>query len=662
MSNKKKNETEEKKAPTINDEVGSFLKQNKEYHYNFEDSVEYKISSGSLYLDTQMSGGLNAGLHRFCGINEGGKEQPVSERVLTPTGWRRIGDLEVGDKLIDPEGGVQSVVGVYPQGIKDVYTVVFSDGTKARCGIEHLWPVYVGRSNEIQVMPLSTMIEELPAGLAIPRFMGADNNSSDSDSVNGYIYGTIFGALYDADTCGFGYSDHEPSDEMVAGINEIAEAWAIDEEVLSKGVINSVIIKASREQRAAFLEGFLYGLGVEVEYGSTFTYLPPIKSPERNSILELIKSLGFEVSIGDGEDDDECIGINLEERVDTPLTIKTIIKEGYQEESVCIAVSHPLRLYITSGMNLTHNTSCALSFMYNFLDKPDGFRRRAVYFKAEGRLSKEMMERSGVNYVFDIEDWEDGTCFVFESNVYETVIDFMRLLVQSNKEKIQYFFLLDSVDGLIPKGDLDRPSDESNKVAGGAVIAGTFMKKMSIALAKRGHCAVFISQVRADVKIDPYSKVPIRQTTATGGNALLHFANWILEFEPRFKQDLILQNAGIKEIDIKKNPPVGHFAKVTVKKSPNEKTNLRIEYPIRYGRTGGKSVWVEKECVDLLLMWELITKSGSWYAFDKDLIKEASELGITIPEKVQGLDAVFTTIENDEKLCEFLVKHFKKFF
>ena len=28
--------------------------------------------------------------------------------------------------------------------------------------------------------------------------------------------------------------------------------------------------------------------------------------------------------------------------------------------------------------------------------------------------------------------------------------------------------------------------------------------------------AIFISQVRADIKLDPYTKAPVRQTTATG--------------------------------------------------------------------------------------------------------------------------------------------------
>jgi hypothetical protein len=207
---------------------------------------------------------------------------------------------------------------------------------------------------------------------------------------------------------------------------------------------------------------------------------------------------------------------------------------------------------------------------------------------------------------------------------------------------------------------MDKSFEESAKVAGGAVIAATFMKKLSIALAKRGHMAIFISQVRADIKLDPYSKAPIRQTSATGGNALLHFANWILEFEPRFKGDLILKNASDKSIDLEKNPPIGHWAKVIVKKSPNEKTNLTIPYPIRYGRTGGKSIWIEKEIVDLLLAWELVNKGGAWFSPSEDFIQLLSENNLSFPEKIHGEAALFKTIEDDEKLLSFLIEYFRK--
>ena len=225
------------------------------------------------------------------------------------------------------------------------------------------------------------------------------------------------------------------------------------------------------------------------------------------------------------------------------------------------------------GMNEGGKNSEALEVIKNFLTTIP--RSKGVYIKAEGRLSKEMRDRSGLDFVFSAKDWVEGTCFVFESNIYETAVDLMRQLVADNENDTKYCFVLDSVDGLIPKNDMDKGFEDSSKIAGGAVIAGTFMKKMSIALAKRGHMAIFISQVRADIKLDPYTKAPIRQTSATGGNALLHFANWIIEFEPRFNKDVILQNPSIKKMDMQKNPAIGHFAVVTVKKSPNEKNKLQ---------------------------------------------------------------------------------------
>lgn len=308
------------------------------------------------------------------------------------------------------------------------------------------------------------------------------------------------------------------------------------------------------------------------------------------------------------------------------------------------------------GMNEGGKTSESLEVMRNFLKMPG---TRGVFIKAEGRLSPEMKERSGINFVFNADEWVDGTCFVFESNIYEVVVDLMRRLVQFNDDKSKYCFVLDSVDGLIPKNDVGKNFEDSTKVAGGAVIAGVFMKKMSIALQKRGHMAIFVSQVRADIKLDPYTKAPVRQTTATGGNALLHFANWIIQFEPRYNGDAILRNAAVKKMDSKTNPPIGHFAKVTIKKSPNEKTNTTISYPIRYGQKGGKSIWIEKEIVDLLLAWEFVKKSGAWLSITEDFKEVLQDTDFDLPEKIQGENNLFKLIEGNEGFCEFLVSYFK---
>jgi RecA/RadA recombinase len=312
-------------------------------------------------------------------------------------------------------------------------------------------------------------------------------------------------------------------------------------------------------------------------------------------------------------------------------------------------------LHRFTGMNEGGKTSEALEVMKNFINRPNS---RGLYIKAEGRLPQEMRERSGVDFVTNEDDWEDGKCFVFESNIYETVLDLMRLLVGDNKNKTQYCFILDSLDGLIMKDDLNKNFEDSHKVAGGALLGAKFMQKMSIALAKRGHMAIFISQVRADIKLDPYSKAPIRQTTATGGNALLHFANYILEFEPRFKKDLILENP-TQPIDKSKNKILGHNVKISVKKSPNEKTNYTLQYPIRYGRTGGTSVWVEKELIDMLYGWEYIHKRGAWITADESFLQLIQENSLEFPEKIQGEPKLSRLLEDDPRLSKFLVKYFK---
>lgn len=311
------------------------------------------------------------------------------------------------------------------------------------------------------------------------------------------------------------------------------------------------------------------------------------------------------------------------------------------------------------GPSESGKTSAALSFMNNFLLKPSG--RRGFLIKAEGRLGPEIKKRSGVKFVYDMSEWEDGTCFVLESNIYETVVEAMRKLVGKNPDKKKYFFLLDSVDGLISKNDLDKSFEESTKVAGGAVIASNFMKRASIPLQKRGHIAIFISQVRANIQLDPYSKEPIRQTTATGGNALLHFANYILEFNQRFNPDLILENPSEKKYDPIKNKYIGHFAKCVVKKSPNEKTNCLIRYPIRYGKEDGKSIWVERELVDLMKGWGFLKKAGAWYTFCPVLKEELEgKYGeIEMPEKVQGENGVLKVLEENEKLQKCLYEYFK---
>jgi phosphate starvation-inducible protein PhoH and related proteins len=94
-----------------------------------------------------------------------GRAQPVAERVLTPTGFRPIGELRVGDLVISSDGNPTPVLGVYPQGRKEVYRLTTQDGASSRCCAEHLWHVLTpedrARGKDGRVLETEEMIGRL---------------------------------------------------------------------------------------------------------------------------------------------------------------------------------------------------------------------------------------------------------------------------------------------------------------------------------------------------------------------------------------------------------------------------------------------------------------------------------------------------------------------
>jgi len=68
-----------------------------------------------------------------------GRAQPLSTPVLTPDGFRPIGSLDVGDLVVASTGLPTPVLGIYPQGRKDVFRLEAQDGASTLCCGEHLW-------------------------------------------------------------------------------------------------------------------------------------------------------------------------------------------------------------------------------------------------------------------------------------------------------------------------------------------------------------------------------------------------------------------------------------------------------------------------------------------------------------------------------------------
>lgn len=71
-----------------------------------------------------------------------GKAQPLYSKILTPTGWKQMGDFQIGDEVVTPEGTTSKIIGIFPQGEREIYEIVFHDGSKTRTCKEHLWECY----------------------------------------------------------------------------------------------------------------------------------------------------------------------------------------------------------------------------------------------------------------------------------------------------------------------------------------------------------------------------------------------------------------------------------------------------------------------------------------------------------------------------------------
>jgi Flp pilus assembly CpaF family ATPase len=70
-----------------------------------------------------------------------GKAQPLDTKILTPTGWRLMGDMKPNMVITAHDGSATKVNGVFPQGEKEIFKVTFIDGRSTRCCNEHLWKI-----------------------------------------------------------------------------------------------------------------------------------------------------------------------------------------------------------------------------------------------------------------------------------------------------------------------------------------------------------------------------------------------------------------------------------------------------------------------------------------------------------------------------------------
>jgi hypothetical protein len=118
-------------------------------------------------LNVKLTPEARAAMGRMLGTETGkdtGHAQPLSSLVLTPSGYRQMGDLAVGDVVMAANGEETTVEGIYPQGRKPVFRILLEDGGEAMATEDHLWHVREKGEEDWKTVPTSVLIAGVRQG------------------------------------------------------------------------------------------------------------------------------------------------------------------------------------------------------------------------------------------------------------------------------------------------------------------------------------------------------------------------------------------------------------------------------------------------------------------------------------------------------------------
>jgi len=288
------------------------------------------------------------------GSTGAGKALKMDELVHTPEGWRINQELKIGDRVSRPNGESTEIIGVYPQGEKELMSVIFEDGRHIEVSPDHLWEVKSG-------------------GL---------------DSIDNNIAGDVISTLEVQNRILKGDRElwvpmTKPIDVKEAKIPANIEKLAlIAATSLETGehvpYINKIGI-GSIKQRELFISLFLENIKDKKEHyihinNETSLY---IKNDKFASELQFIlRSLGYFAILEKSNDGLSVITFKKQDY----LIISMVHRTNERAECQCIKVAARDGLFVTRDWIVTHNTETLISLAFNSLVQGSGF----IYVDGKG--------------------------------------------------------------------------------------------------------------------------------------------------------------------------------------------------------------------------------------------------------------------------------------
>ena len=360
----------------------------------FDAKLPFTLTEGQQKVSREIFDDLATDhpMHRLLQGEVGsGKAQPLDALVLTPQGFRPMGQMAVGREVVVPSGELAVVDGVFPQGERDVWRLVLSDGSSVECDDEHLWivaaedafapdaprhstPGHATTAHRPRTRVLTT--RELRADLhaaggrptwSIPRAVPVDLDGGEDRPLDPYHLGCALAADRQA------AAPHEP---VLPGAPAVPDAYR----------------NAPLKDRLALLQGLMDTAGTLVpkEPGEAQDEEPAAfrAAPRRlaDDLAWLVRSLGGHARLrpsGDGDAHDVLLALpdtHPPFRADPGRsaswpaddrrfrrTVQAVERVGRRPVQ-CISVAHPDHAYVTDHFTVTHNTMVALRAMLAVVD------------------------------------------------------------------------------------------------------------------------------------------------------------------------------------------------------------------------------------------------------------------------------------------------------
>ncbi len=346
-----------------------------------------------------------------------GRSQPLSSGVLTPWGFRSIGSIRVGDLVIGSDGQPTPVIGVYPQGRKEVVGLRAQDGASTLCCTEHLWQVLTpedrDRGTPGRVLEAREMMGRLGSShgqrYQLPLLSAPAEFPERHVPTDPYDLG-----------CRLGASEGWPTNRNIWPVSRPPSPSALataDTEVETAGIPEEYLHN-SAAVRVALLQGLLDAGGAPDAAGIRLATPSPILG---DGAVYLVRSLG-----GIAYRREPCVlDIRLPEArgEGRPMRFVDAIEPVGKMETVCIQVAAADSLYVTDDFLVTHNT---LNDSFIILDEAQntspeqmkmfltrlGFNSKMVVTGDITQIDLPREQDSGLVVVSEILDGVEGIEFV----------------------------------------------------------------------------------------------------------------------------------------------------------------------------------------------------------------------------------------------------------